>query len=379
VLASTKTPEQVGTPSARWLIGLMAEHRELALRLTEEAELLVIETDPLSGTSALLALTLADLEQPAITVDARVTADALDLAIAIATAAITRHAPEAASWWNGAAAFDREGLQLARRLSTHGIDLERLRSGEGAGEEQLRNALELFSELSEGTGLLAIDHLDDLLQRMSASSARTLLGVLRAEHQRPGSARQLLVGRSAGRLASALRDRQHPLYRAGSILRFRRPRPQQFVDDLAIGRPWTTVPVSLLGAAAELANGASAYVWRIVDATERIASERDDAALAAWQRLREGAEPSVAQQFRLLGSAHRAAPTVLAAIACDIGPYELPLNPKSVNDALSRMRARGQVFSPQRQRWAISDPQLAAWARDHAADAIRRRTRRVDR
>ena len=46
------------------------------------------------------------------------------------------------------------------------------------------------------------------------------------------------------------------------------------------------------------------------------------------------------QQFRLLGSVHRAAPTVVCAIANGIGPYELPLNPKSINDALTRMRAR---------------------------------------
>ena len=54
------------------------------------------------------------------------------------------------------------------------------------------------------------------------------------------------------------------------------------------------------------------------------------------------------QQFRLLGSIHRAAPTVVCAIAAGVGPYELPLNPKSINDALTRMRARGQVFSPEK-------------------------------
>jgi hypothetical protein len=73
---------------------------------------------------------------------------------------------------------------------------------------------------------------------------------------------------------------------------------------------------------------------------------------------------------------HRAAPTVVCAIARGVGPYELHLNPKSVNDALTRMRARGQVFSPEKQRWAISDPLLAAWARDHAPVAIRRLSQR---
>jgi hypothetical protein len=83
-------------------------------------------------------------------------------------------------------------------------------------------------------------------------------------------------------------------------------------------------------------------------------------------------EPAIAQQFVLAGSVHRSAPTVLAAIANGLGPYELPLNPKSVYDALTRMRARGQVFSPTKQRWAISDPALASWARAHAQLPIRR-------
>ncbi len=185
--------------------------------------------------------------------------------------------------------------------------------------------------------------------------------------------RQLLVGRVDGRLASALRDPEHPLYRAGDIVQLRRPRPGRFLDDLAVGRPWTDAPVELIGSAAELADGAPPYVWRTVD----VAAASDDRdALAGWLKLRESAEPSTAQQFRLLASVHRAAPTVVCAIAGGIGPYELPLNPKSVNDALTRMRARGQVFSPEKQRWAISDPLLAAWARENAPVWVRRRAQR---
>ena len=170
-------------------------------------------------------------------------------------------------------------VRLERELSERDIDLDQLRFGSGAGVEQLRHALELVAELSEGKGLLAIDHLDDLLERLNARDARALLGVLRGEHQRSGSVRQLLVGRVDGRLASALRDPEHPLYRAGDIVQFRRPRPHRFIDDLAIGRPWTDAPVELVGAAAELADGAPAYVWRTVDtATQKIFDGRQQMA-----------------------------------------------------------------------------------------------------
>ena len=370
---STKTVESL-SPRARWLIGLLSEHQELAIRLAEHPDLLVIESDPLSGTSVLLAIALEDADLATILVDARAAGSALDLAMAIATAGVTRLAPQAASWWNGVGAVDAEGLRLSRTLSRREIDLDQLRFGSGAGVEQLRHALELVAELTTGKGLLAIDHLDDLLERISARDARALLGVLRAEHQRSGSVRQLLVGRVDGRLASALRDPEHPLYRAGDSVQLRRPRPRRFIDDWAIGRPWTDAPVELIGAAAELADGAPAYVWRTVDSAQ--AGRQDASALAAWRQLRENAEPSNAQQFRLLGSVHRAAPTVVCAIASGIGAYELPLNPKSVNDALTRMRARGQVFSPEKQRWAISDPLLAAWARENAPAWVRRRAQR---
>jgi hypothetical protein len=179
----------------------MSEHQELAIRLAEHPDLLVIESDPLSGASVLLALALEDADRPTVVVDARVAGGAPDLAMAIATAGMMRLVPQAASWWNGTGAFDAEGLRLSRALSHSGVDLDQLRVGAGAGIEQLRHALELVAELCKGTGLLAIDHLDDLLERLSAPDARAVLGVLRAEHQRTGSVQQLLVGRVEGRLS----------------------------------------------------------------------------------------------------------------------------------------------------------------------------------
>jgi hypothetical protein len=375
VHASTKTAEPQA-PRPRWLIGLMSEHRELTISLDEHPDLLVVESDPLSGTSALLAIALGDLDRPVVAVDAKIAGNSTDLAAAIATAAIARLDPGVASWWNGTSVVDSEGLRLSRSLSLRGIDLEQLRIGGGSGSEQLRHALELVSELCNGRGLLAIDHLDDLLERLSRPMALALLGTLRAEHQRAGSVQQLLVGRVEGRLSLALHDREHPLYRAGRIVQVRRPKPRRFVDDLAIGRPWTRAPTVVIGAAAELAAGAPAYVWRMVDAADEQDGPARDRALSAWRELQDTAQPSAAQQFRLLGSVHRAAPTVVCAIAQGVGPYELQLNPKSINDALTRMRARGQVFSPEKQRWAVSDPLLGAWAQGYAPIAVRRRAQR---
>ncbi len=353
----------------------MSQHQELAIRLAERPDLLVIESDPLSGTSVLLALALENADRPVVAVDARTAGNALDLAMAIATAGVMQMAPQAAAWWNDVSATDAEGLRLARTLSQRGVDLEQLRLGTGVGVEQLRYALELIAELCGGIGLLTIDHMDDLLQRLSPPAARALLGVLRAEHQRVGSVQQLLIGLIDGSLATALRDPDHPLYRAGNVLRFRRPRPQRFVDDLAIGRPWTSASAAVIGAAAELADGSPAYVWRTVDAANTQSGDHRDRALGAWRQLRETTKPSSAQQFRLLGSVHRAAPTIVSAISHGVGPYELPLNPKTVNDALNRMRARGHVFSPEAQRWSVSDPLLAAWAHDNAPVWVRRHAR----
>lgn len=374
--ALTKTADRRQVPHARWLIGRMSEHRELTLRLSEHPDLLVIEADPLSGTSAILALALDEVARPAVSVDARGAGDAMDLAMAIAAATIEELAPAAASWWNDTGQLDAEGLRLSRALSERQIDLRGVQDGSGEGLHRLHDSLELVAVLGDARVLLVIDHLDTLLERVSAPDARKLLSVLRAEHQRLGSAQLLLVGLTDGRLVTAMRDPDHPLYRAGDILPMRRPKPQRFVDDMAVGRPLTPLPVPLIGAAAELTAGASPYLWRIADLAEATETEPRDGAISAWRLLREVTAPAMAEQFGLLGSVHRSAPTVASAIALGLGPYELPVNPKSVNDALRRMRARGVVFSPEERRWSVSDPMLASWARENAPVWVRRRARR---
>lgn len=365
------TSETAGGVHSRWLIGLLAEYYELLDRLAERQRLLVIEADPLSGASAVMSAALGASGLPSIIVDARAASEASDLALSIATGAIRALAPEASAWWSRGGSSDRAGTRLARKAAGRGIDLALFRSGDGQ-RDQLRRALELLEVLTDDPVWLAVDHLDDLLERLRPARRDELLGVLRASSQLAVPVHQLLVGRTAGQLASALDDEEHPLYHAGDRVSIRRAAPGRFIDDLAVGT-WSDAPVPLIAAAAELAAGAPAYVWRIVD----IGIGRDGAgprelASAAWRELRTQLEPSCAQQFVLAGSVHRAAPAVLSAIASGIGPYELELNPKSVYDALTRMRARGQVFSPAKQRWAVTDPALASWARDHASLQIKR-------
>ena len=65
-------------------------------------------------------------------------------------------------------------------------------------------------------------------------------------------------------------------------------------------------------------------------------------------------------------------PSVVCAIGCGLAPYALPINDKTINAALNRLRARGVLFAPAPRKWAVSDPVLAAWARDHAPSGIRR-------
>lgn len=103
---------------------------------------------------------------------------------------------------------------------------------------------------------------------------------------------------------------------------------------------------------------------------------QEERALAGWRRLRELTAPQHAAQFELLGSAHRLAPTLVATIATGVAPYGLPANDKSVRDALERLRSRGVVWAPHERAWAVADPLLAAWAREHAPSWVERRGRR---
>lgn len=225
-----------------------------------------------------------------------------------------------------------------------------------------------------GDVLLAIDHLDTLLERLAGDDAEQLLAVIRAERQRKDAAQMLLVGRTGGTLARSLGDDRRAMYHSGDVLAMRRAYPKRFVDDLALGSPWVEEPGALIGTAAELANGCPAYVWRIVDRAGPIVGEPRERALTAWRALREESSTQTGQLFEVLASAQRAAPAVVCAISSGLAPYGLPINDRSVNAALNRLRARGVLFVPEPRKWAVSDPLLAGWARDHCPSWIRRRT-----
>jgi hypothetical protein len=375
--AATESTAMHKAPPARWLLGRLSEHRELQAQLGERPGLLVIEADPLSGTSGVVEHALAELSQATVCVDARGAADALDLAMLIADAAVTSLQPQAAAWWLGDdVPFDAEGLRLSSRLSTHGVLVEELRDGAGPESRRLHDALRLVAALGDANVLLAIDHLDSLLENVTARAAEELLAALRAERQAPESAELLLVGRPQGRLVGALHDTDAALYHAGQSIRFRRASSARIVEDLAIARAWTDLPAGIIRDAAGLSEGAPAILWRLLDL---VGSSPTDVAGTgaqwAWERLRHLHEPMAAQQFELLGDAHRVAPTVVAALSHGLGPYELPLNPKTVRDALAALRARGAAWSPERGRWRIADPLLAAWARSHSPSWVRRRVR----
>lgn len=360
--------------NAEVLTGRLAEYTELLDVLVERPGLTVIWADPWSGTSALLATAMDELDGVRLLVDARTCADGLDLAMLIADAAVTQLAPDAAAWWMGAAPpASTAGLRLARTMSRLGVDLDQLRHGHGAPEPRLSDAIELLLALTDDDVVLAIDHLGLLLADLPADDARELLGALRAVRQdRPGLD-LLLVEHPDGRAGSALGDTSHPLYRAGSLLRIRRPRPARFVEDLAVTRPWTDVRGDLIGAAAELAAGVPGLTWAII---ELAPSEGDDAptrALAGWRRLRRLTGAQAARQWDSLRRVHPIAPQVVAAMSVGLRPHAVPANSKSVNDALSRLRDLGAAWQPEPRRWALTDPLLVAWVRDNAPPWARRR------
>jgi len=379
----TLTAELAG-PEARWLVGRLAEYRDLLSRLDERPGLLVIEADPLSGTSALVAHLAGELSQPVVYVDARGADGSADLAFAIAAAAVQTFAPEAAGWWNATTpALDPSAVRMMGRLREGGPRLMEQRElpTRSSDPARLRGALQLVSVLAEGAALLVVDHLDALLERVSQPASVEIIGVLRADRQGPGRpVEQLLVGRTGGRLARALDDDSSPLYRAGQALRIRRAKPRQFVEDMAIGRSWVSGPVSWVGAAAELAAGCPAYVWRLVDEAHHDGQEGDgptEPILRAWQTMQQLSAPGYAQRYQELASVAPAAPLIVSALSAAVKPYTLGMSPNRVHDALTRLHARGTIFAPQPRSWAVSDPLLAAWARQHLPASLRRQAARI--
>ena len=362
--------------NAEALTGRLAEYGELLDVLSERPGLTVVSADPWSGTSSLLLAAIEELDGPYVMVDARSATDSLDLAMAIADAAVARLASDASAWWSGTAPpTSAVGLRLSRTLSEAGVDLEDLRLGSGRGEQRLRESIELLMALADSGALLVIDHAGQMLSAMAPQQRRELLAELRAVRQRHSDLDLVLVERKAGPISEALADPGHPLYRAGQVLRFTRPSPARFIEDLAITRPWTSAPVDLIGAAAELAAGVPGLTWRVIELAPAEGEDGPSRALAGWSRLRGITAPLTAREWDLLRRVHPVAQSVVAAMSVGLRPHAVAANPKSVGAALGRLRELGIAWQPEERRWALGDPLLAAWAREHAPPWALRRTR----
>jgi len=362
-------------PTGRLLTGRVSEWGEVLELLSERHGLTVIVSDPWSGTSALLEDAVHEVGSPAILVDARRCSDALDLAMAIADGAVETFDAEASAWWLGAAPPNSTaGLRLSRSLSEQGVDLDDLRHGSGLGDQRLRDAIELLVALASEPAKLVIDHLGRMLSAMRASESRVILDVLRAALQQHRELDLIVVDHPGGPVATALPDEDHPLYRAGRSLRFRRPTPERIVGDLIITKPMVDVQVELLRAAAELAAGVLELTWKAIDLAPRTGSDPASRALAGWNALRDASEGSVRREWDLLRRVHPSAQSVVAAMSLGLKPHSVPAASKSVSDALNRLRDVGLVWQPEQRAWLLADPLLGAWARRNAPPWMTRRS-----
>lgn len=361
-------------PDGQLLTGHVAEWGELLASLQEHVGLTVLVADPLSGASLVLPAALEASGEEHVLVDGRVCADARDLAMAIADAAVGALAPDALAWWQGAAPpSSTAGLRLRRRLHDKGIETEELRLGTGQAPVLLRLALDLTANIATGHVVLAIDHLGTMLSNIRGGPAREILDALRSARQSNSELGLVLVDQPHGPIGHALRDPTHPLYHAGETQGLTRPTPDRVIQDLAITKPLVRTPIGLLRAAADLAAGVPSLTWQIVALAE---GEGDVAARAVegWQRLRRANATSVGQQWDELRRIHPAAQTLVAAISLGIRPHGVPAASKTVDDELNRLRDVGVAWQPEQRTWAVADPLLAAFAREHAPPWARRRS-----
>ncbi|HSZ71022.1 MAG TPA: hypothetical protein VK756_11770 [Solirubrobacteraceae bacterium] len=353
-------------PDGQLLTGHVAEWTELLALLQERRGLTVIVADPLSGTGALLSAALKHSALTSVLVDARRCANPTDLAIAIADEAIAALAPNATAWWMGAAPpSSTASLRVSRLLDKHGIDPQRLRSGDGRPGSSPFDALALTTVLADGPVTLAIDHLGYMLANIRDAAAREILGALRTARQQTSDLDLLLVDHPDGPVSRALSDERHPLYRAGERLRIRRPAPSRIVEDLAITKPLIRTPVALLRAAAELATGVPALTWQAI-ALAPNDGESPTRALSGWETLRRATAVSVRREWDLLRRVHPAAQTIVAAVSLGLKPHNAPAASKTIDDGLNRLRDVGMAWQPAERTWAIADPLLSAYAREHA-------------
>lgn len=355
------------------LIGRMDDFRALRELLVEWPGVTVLSSDPWSGASQLLAAVAEHLDAPCVLVDARSSSSPLDLAMEIADTAVSTLGEEAAAWWtDGGPMPSGAGLRLARELSTKHVDLQNLRHGAGEWPDRLTDAIELLLTLADGPVTLFVDHAGLLLSALPPDEARELLGLFRALCQRHTRLDLVLVEHRDGHAASALTDSGHPLFHAGQQVPLRRPNRNRYVLDLRALRLQDDPTYGVLPAAAELACGVPALTWQIAELAGPSMS-LDERALDGWTRLKQMAAPSIAREWDLLRRVHPLAQSVVAAIACGLGPHAVNANSKSVTDALRRLRDLGMAWQPGPRSWMLSDPLLTSWVSDHPPPWVTRR------
>jgi len=361
------------------LTGHVAEWAELLTALDDRSGLTVIVADPLSGASLLLASALKEARVSHLLVDARTCADARDLALLIADAAIESASPAALPWWQGfGPSAGAVALRIMRQLRDAGIETQALRAGKGPGGVLLSRALDLAATLAAAPVLLAIDHLGVMVANTRERAALEILDSLRAGWQRHPELGLLLVDHRDGHISQGLSDATHPLYRAGSRVVVTRPSAERMVQDLAITKPLVKVPIPMLRAAADLAAGVPALTWQVIDLAGH---EGDPAArtVEGWQRLRHENATAVRQQWDALRRLHPAAQTLVSSISLGLPPHSAPAASKTVDDGLNRLRDVGLTWQPRPRTWAIADPLLASFAREHTPPWARRRTSSAQR
>jgi hypothetical protein len=227
--------------------------------------------------------------------------------------------------------------------------------------------------LTDGA-ILAIDHLGPLLSALSTVRARELLGTLRAVRQQFPMVDLAVVEYPEGPIGAALADERHPLYLAGTRVRLRRAHPSQFVSDLRTTSEWTELPANVLPPAADLANGVPSLAWNIVKLAPAEPEFLPTRAFEGWQELRRLTAPMTAHQWELLRRVHPLAQPIIAAMSVGMRPHSIGANSKSVNEGLKRLREVGLAWRTERRYWALADPLLAAWARDHAPPWAQRKS-----
>lgn len=365
---------------------------ELLAVFSDRPGLTVLACDPLSGSSALLTAAAhvkpSAPGAPVVFVDAASAFSTADLAAMIAAQSVAVLRPGSAAWWRGEEPpASAAGLQLNKELHALGVDPERFRSFAQSDSSLLLAAIDLAADLAGGPVTVVIDHLGPCVSGMRGGDGRETLSLLRTGYQRHHDLDLVLVDYQGGPVVRALADPEHPMYHAGSTLQIplmlhvARMTPQRFLAGLnQFGSPTSSpaplFPAELLGAAAELANGVPAYIWKIAELapTDLVEIDHVVAASAGWQQLRYLTAPSVASQWDLLRRLHPAAPALVAAMSAGQRPHSIPAAPKTRSDGLNRLRDLGIAWQPEPRRWAVSDPLLAAFAREHAPPWLHQRT-----